>query len=138
MGLDMYLYKRKKLRENDEEYNTLIRENSEEVMYWRKANQIRRWIVDHTEYDDDSNCEFFELTKDDLVALRDDCLRVLGNGNLAREIMPTSEGFFFGCTNYDAGDGWYLNTLEHTVEELNKILETTDFETEAIDYYEWW
>ena len=30
MGLDMYLYRRKKYRENDDEYNTLVHISKEE------------------------------------------------------------------------------------------------------------
>ena len=73
MGLDMFLFKHKKLRENDETYNKLARETAEEVMYWRKANQIRSWIVANTEYQDDWNCEEVELPKDILEKLVSDC-----------------------------------------------------------------
>ena len=43
MGLDMYLFKHKKYRENDNAYNEEVGKAAEEVMYWRKANQIRSW-----------------------------------------------------------------------------------------------
>ena len=135
MGLDMYLFKRKKYRKDDNEYNKLVWANREEVMYWRKANQIRKWIVDHTDYDDNSNCEAFELTQENLIALRNDCQKVLDNHKLANKIMPSSNGFFFGNTEYDE---WYFNKLESTVEKLNEIIETTDFNTDVIEYYEWW
>ena len=61
MGLDMYLFKRKQYRENDPEYNELVRENREEVMYWRKANQIRKWFVDNTDLQEDDDCRAIEL-----------------------------------------------------------------------------
>ena len=135
MGLDMYLYRRKKYRENDPEYNELVKDSIKEVMYWRKANQIRQWFVKNTGYDGDANCEDHELTKDQLIQLRDDCLEVVHDTRLANEVMPISTGFFFGSDKYDT---WYFEELKDTAEKLNKIIEETDWEKETIDYFEWW
>ena len=135
MGLDMFLFKHKKLRENDETYNKLARETAEEVMYLRKANQIRSWIVANTEYQDDWNCEEVELPKDILEKLVSDCKIVLNNHDKAEQLFPTSSKFFFGTTDYDE---WYFKQLETTATEIKHILEETNFEDEVIIYTEWW
>ena len=119
MGLDMYLFKRKKVE-------------PKEVGYWRKANQIREWFAQNVGVE---NCRETPLTRDILKHLRDDCLTVLANHDLAEEILPTQGGFFFGSTEYDE---WYFKDLEDTVEIINKIMKETDWDKEEIYYYEWW
>ena len=130
MGLDMYLYKRKK---NEDHLN------EEEVCYWRKANQVRRWFVKHLEgMNRNSDCEYFNVTKEILEQLVEDCKTVLEHKNVngcAMLAMPTESGFFFGSTEYDE---WYFGQLESTVNEIEKVIETTDWETEVVEYYEWW
>ena len=125
MGLDMFLYKHKQYKDNDKT----------EVAYWRKANQIREWFVNHTDLDYGDNCEIIPLTRENLVELVNDCNKVLDNHNLAPDIMPTSSGFFFGGTDYD---DWYYEDLRYTVKVVGEILETTDFENEVIEYSDWW
>lgn len=127
MGLDMYLEKRKK-NVPDAEY--------EEVAYWRKANQIREWFVNHLEeMEPDSNCQYFEVDEDILEQLVADCREVLKYKDMAHVLLPTSSGFFFGNTEYDE---WYFEDLKETVTMLTKILEETDWKTEEVAYYEWW
>lgn len=123
MGLDMYLEKRKV---NSEDY--------EEIAYWRKANQIREWFNSHLE-NGVENCEYVQVSKEDLEQLLEDCKMVLENHDLAEELLPTSKGFFFGSTLYD---DWYFEDLKDTVKMLEQILEETDFENEKVYYYEWW
>ena len=120
MGLDMYLYRRKK------------RPAGDQVAYWRKANQIREWFATHIGVD---NCKESPLTKEILMDLRDDCIKVIVNHNRAKELLPTSSGFFFGSTEYD---DWYFKDLEDTVKMLDKIIHETDWENEEVYYYEWW
>lgn len=126
MGLDMYLHRRK------------IGSNElpePEICYWRKANQIRKWIVTHTGYDEKADVAIHVLTKEQIEALLCDCQKVLENHSLASQIMPTSSGFFFGSCDYDE---YYFDVLERTADELKSILLDTDFNTHEIVYYEWW
>jgi hypothetical protein len=104
MGLDMYLYKKQ----------------VHEVAYWRKANAIHGWIINHTGAVDD--CTPISLTKQDLVDLRELCMKVLTNGtsDYAEEMLPPSTGFFFGSTQVDE---WYWQDLNDTVAKLNVALE---------------
>ena len=123
MGLDMYLEKRKT---NSKEYVA--------IAYWRKANQIREWFNSHLE-NGVENCEYVQVSKEDLEQLLEDCKKVLENHDLAEDLLPTSSGFFFGGTDYDE---WYFEDLEETIKMLEQILEETDFENEDVYYYEWW
>ena len=129
MGLDMYLE-----RASKEQRRKKIKD-IEEVMYWRKANQIRDWFVRNTNYDKDDNCKYHRLTEKQLRQLYNDCQTVLADHSKAKEIMPTSSGFFFGDTEYNE---WYFNDIKRTAEGLYAILNDTNFETEDIYYYEWW
>lgn len=126
MGLDMYLRKRTK------EHPDI----SYEIMYWRKANQIRRWFVENIEdFNFNDNCEKYVISKETLENLINDISAVLENPEMAEELIPTSSGFFFGNQEYDQ---YYFETLKDTLEEIKIILEETDFENEEIYYTEWW
>jgi hypothetical protein len=49
----------------------------------------------------------------------DTCKQVLENKKLAKELLPTAEGFFFGGTEYD---DWYFETLQDTVDMIEPLL----------------
>ena len=130
MGLDMYIFRKQKVGN--------IEGDGEELVYWRKANQIRQWFVEHTSLESDDDCKEIPLTRDNIVQLIEDCQAVLDNHDLAEEILPTEGGFFFGSTEYDEG---YFDDLEYTVKELTELLEEVppeDFDNGFIYYYEWW
>lgn len=140
MGLDMYLMRAN--REEAEGWDNLNREERsqilgpwKEVCYWRKANQIRQWFVDNCNYPADGNCEEVEVTKEDLERLMDTCREVLDNHDLAAELLPRSNGFFFGGQEYDE---WYFDDLIDTYKSCQYILETTDWEKEKVIYSDWW
>lgn len=156
MGLDMYLYRKYK----NENY-------MDDVAYWRKANAIHRWFEAHITKDGKmENCGEYLVTKEDLEQLRACCQYVLLNSNLvekkvcvgdqlidgelkpryelekviedptvAQNMLPTKSGFFFGGTDYDE---WYISKLESTIEQIDRILEDTDFEHEELYYSAWW
>ena len=115
MGLDMYVYR-----------------NDKEVAYWRKANQIRGWFARHASIE---NCESTPLTKEMLIELVDDCKAVINNHSLARFILPTTDGFFFGSQAYD---DWYYHDLTQTVSMLEPIINETDWDNDDVSYFEWW
>ena len=135
MGLDMFMYSRKKFRENDPEYNKLVKENRKEVAYWRKANQIRGWIIEHTDYKCSDNCEIVEISKETLEQLLADCKKIKANPNCGPEIMPVTGGFFFGTYEYD---GLYMGKIDETIRQVEDILLNTDFDKEVIEYSDWW
>lgn len=54
---------------------------------------------------------------------------------VARKLLPTQSGFFFGGTGYDE---WYLEDVKNTIDIITNVLETTDFEKEMIYYVSSW
>lgn len=123
MGLDMYLEKKSKLSEE-----------VEEVGYWRKANHIHKWFVDNLQGGVD-NCETSEVTKEQLLKLKLICEIVLSDKKIANVLLPTQSGFFFGSTEYDE---FYFEDLENTINILDLVIITTDFENETITYSASW
>lgn len=143
MGLDMYLtkqvyvganYEHRKvtgritLKTHDKPIKVKLKRVSyivEEVMYWRKANAIHQWFVDHVQ-DGNDDCGTYYVSAEKLQSLIDTCKQVLKNPELAETLLPTQSGFFFGSTNYDE---WYFDDLKATVKELDgKLDESADYE----------
>ena len=107
----------------------------EEVAYWRKANMIHKWFVDHVQ-DGQDDCDIHrELTRQDLLDLLDEVVVVIRHPTTAKKLLPTQSGFFFGGYEYD---DYYLQNLYSTVTQIGKILETTDWENEALYYMSSW
>lgn len=129
MGLDMYIFTRQK--------NAPDKSEPREMCYWRKANQIRRWFVDHTGYDPNNNCVEHPLTKENLEDLLADCRKIINDRSLetCMKEMPTMEGFFFGSTDYD---NMYYDDIQSTIRQVEELLRDTNFETEEVFYYEWY
>ena len=126
MGLDMYLILKNK------EGQTI----DTNLYYWRKANQIRNWLVNHIEeFNYDSNLTEYILTKDTIQNLIDDINKVLSDRSKASEVMPTSEGFFFGSNEYDER---YYHELEQTAKDLSEIINEIDFDEFDVVYDEWY
>lgn len=99
------------------------------VAYWRKANSIHRWFVEHVQKGND-DCGNYYVSREQLRELRDLCKHVLADRELATAdaSLPTAPGFFFGSTEYDQ---WYWTNLEQTVDMLDRALaapEEWDFE----------
>ncbi len=114
MGLDMYL---------TYEFNT-TEPIEREVMYWRKANAIHRWFVMNVQQGND-DCGRYPVLLDQLKELILTCNKVLAVSNderrqaFAKYFLPTSEGFFFGSTDYDE---WYFHHVMKTVNELEDFM----------------
>jgi len=130
MGLDMYLYARQMAFngfKNQDLYNKLVQEApfaldtatlQVQVAYWRKANQIHKWFVDHVQ-DGKDDCEEYRVTRDQLQLLVDNCKLVLMNKEEAKTLLPRQEGFFFGSYEYDE---YYWFDIQDTIEQLEKVL----------------
>ena len=138
----------------------------EQVGYWRKANHIHNWFVENVQ-DGQDDCEYHqEVTKETLEELLYVCKTVLAscemvdgtinngiefnngvatpitaNGkyvkdaSVAQRMLPTSPGFFFGSYDYDE---YYVADVEETIAIIEKVLATTDFETQMIYYVSSW
>jgi len=169
MGLDMYLNRRKYIGnkwKKPEEQATIIAKDVdqakvsevvEEVGYWRKANAIHKWFVDHVQNGND-DCKEYHVTNEQIKELLDAVTTVLVTAKLvkgkvcngytfkdgkeipmledgmviqdpivAQTVLPTTKGFFFGGTDYDE---YYVEDLKET----KKILEDA-VKNETADYY---
>ena len=101
----------------------------EDIGYWRKANAIHKWFVDNVQ-DGEDNCKYYYVSVEKLRKLLNTCKEVkekaiLEDGKIIKnveeiaQILPTQEGFFFGCTDYDE---WYMKDIYDTIEMLEGIL----------------
>jgi hypothetical protein len=102
--------------------------------YWRKENAIHQWFVDNVQ-DGDDNCAEYYASREKLAELVETCKKVLENHELATELLPTSDGFFFGSTDYD---DWYYKGLEYTVTALSQLLENPEYEDWDFYYQSSW
>jgi hypothetical protein len=147
MGLDMYLTAKRYVSEYndaDKEISTelmrhfpeltesqTVQEISVRVGYWRKANAIHKWFVDHVQEGKD-DCGNYYVSRDQLTALRDVCERVRDwPGKLAAEQLPTANGFFFGGTDYDE---YYMQDVNNTIQIIDSCLKlpgSWDFEYQS-------
>jgi hypothetical protein len=96
----------------------------------RLRNQIHQWFPVHVQ-DGEDECSSYHVSRDQLTELKETCQQVLLVPALAKEMLPTKEGFFFGDTDYD---DWYFQDLKDTVEQIDRCLKFPkewDFEYHA-------
>ena len=136
-----------------------------EIAYWRKSNQIHSYFVDYVQNGND-DCGVYDVSKKQLEDLLYKCKEVeriavlekskvvngytfengkeipmyedgevIANAEEVAAILPTQGGFFFGSTDYDK---YYMEDIKYTIDILEKILEETDFDTEAVCYHSSW
>jgi hypothetical protein len=113
MGLDMFIFN-----------------GDDEVAYWRKVNCVHRFFCERM---DVPNCEKVMIEKDLLEELVVLCERVLEDNSLAKELLPTQGGCFFGSLEYDDD---YFEDLEDTVVMMNKVID--DDSLDDLYYLAWW
>ena len=133
MGLDMYLSKKIFVSEysaEDVSPRSLLKVKLDgmevagvksftiELAYWRKANAIHNWFVEHCGAGVD-DCQEISVEEDDLKKLLEAITGAMDDREKAAEILPTAPGFFFGGTDYD---DWYWDDLKRTREMLEKEL----------------
>lgn len=168
MGLDMYLYRRTYVQRwdhhsDDEKWSVTVTRGGqpthvdpekicyvlEEVGYWRKANAIHAWFVDHVQ-DSKDDCGGYRVTREDLEELLETINTVLAsiettpcpvetatvyggdqiehvfedgeaivNTEVCEKLLPSRGGFFFGSTEYN---NFYVDDLKYTKELLKNLL----------------
>lgn len=137
----------------------------EQLVSWRKANQIHNWFVENVQNGTD-DCGCYEVTKEQLKTLFKLCMKVklasklvkgkVKNGytfkdgvkipnieggeyiedpSTAMELLPSQSGFFFGSTEYDQ---WYMSDIDFTIKKILEVLRTTDFDKEIVFYTSSW
>lgn len=135
---------------------------TEEIGYWRKANHIHNWFVENVQNGVD-DCECYEVSKEKLEELLALCHKVkdvaiiettmvackssnelisnyeetksVVNKDEVAALLPTCSGFFFGGTEYDE---WYMESINNTINIIDNVLNTTDFEVEVVFYESSW
>jgi hypothetical protein len=126
MGLDMYLTAFE-FAETDDSY--MYVESKEHSLYWRKANHIHGWFVRNVQNDQD-DCEYYVVSLEKLKELHSICIQLLSKyksneitddlRELAMQMLPPTEGFFFGDT---AIDEFYISDLQNTLVKLGKLID---------------
>ena len=132
MGLDMYLSAKRYMWNKEREGVKVsgidipapleLKELGCRAAYWRKSNQIHGWFVDNVQ-DGEDDCKSYYVSRENLQELVDLCRKVLANRELAAELLPPNEGFFFGGYQYD---DYYFDDLQRTADELTALLEAVD------------
>ncbi len=141
MGLDMYLHKKTYVKnwghyKPEELHKVTVKKNGKTVKHikparityiietvcdWRKANHIHDWFVQNCQ-DGEDDCREGEVTKKQLEELLDILNQIKKDKTKASELLPTSEGFFFGETDCD--ESYYFENAR-TRKILKSLLEET-------------
>lgn len=147
--------------EKGEFVNDMAERGFEQVAYWRKANMIHGWFqrncnADNGEYYPTTRKQIIELLVTcEYVLMKTKLVdgevhngskyengkwvpimeqgKVVEDSRIARALLPTCDGFFFGSTDYDE---WYVHDLEETVAMLKKIIH--NYDDEVFYYYPSW
>lgn len=134
----LFTLKGNKIFEDMKDYE--LKELTFEVGYWRKANQIHNWFVNNVQEGED-NCEEYSVSIEKLKELLEVINNILSEKDkkkrdeLARELLPTQEGSFFGGTYYDF---YYFQQLEKTKKIIKKLLKIKNFKDYSIYYNSSW
>ena len=115
---------------------TVSRTTDYNVGYWRKANAIHNWFLENCaardRWDDPiDDCRPIEVPVEKLEELLDDCKKVLKDKSLAKELLPTADGFFFGSTEYDE---YYFDDIEDTIDIIEPVIKFMNHMLEIKDY----
>lgn len=93
------------------------RKKTTNVGYFRKVNFLVKYFED-LGFDTPSQTPL-KITKEDAEVLLDRCEKVLEDHSLAKELLPTMSGFFFGSTEYDK---YYFEDVESVKNYLSNEL----------------
>ena len=91
------------------------------AMYWKEQNAIHSWFVANVQ-DGNDDCKKYYVSREQLKELRDSCVEVTQNKNKAKSTLPTTNGFFFGGTDYD---DYYFEGIKETASRLTVLLNNT-------------
>jgi hypothetical protein len=104
-----------------------------EVAYWRQANMVHQWFVENVQEGVD-NCAQYYVEYQQLVELYKICVGIkelfeqYGTSQefekLAKEVLPTTEGCFFG--NYEYAEE-YMTDIEDTIEQLKDLSKDEEY-----------
>ncbi|HAX1982187.1 TPA: hypothetical protein JW546_003932 [Escherichia coli] len=124
MGLDIYFESQPKNELNNEE-------SRKQIGYFRKFNALVGWMERNV--GEVKNCELLELTMNDICFLKAHLMHI--NESNCEEILPVTEGFFFGSQEYD--EYYWLDVVE-LKELVDEIIENHDFHNNRLTFCAWW
>jgi len=134
---------------------------TEEVAYWRKANAIHDWFVQNCQEGNDDCKEYevsrlqLQELLDACILVRDNSKLVDGNikngstfengkekpiiekgkyiedPSVAKDLLPSASGFFFGSTDYDQ---YYIDDINNTIKMLEAEL-SINYGSDEPEYY---
>lgn len=137
----------------------------EDVAYWRKANMIHDWFVKNAQDGEDDcrnayvSFEQLQELRDtckkvlDSIELVDGKIqngtsysngketpimedgKYIKDSSVCEELLPTTEGFFFGGTNYDQ---YYYDDIKYTYDMLTELLAEEEAERADYEYHSSW
>ena len=106
MGLDIFFTKKK----------------VKEIGYFRKVNFLVKYFEDYCGLDT-ANQTPLRIHIKDIMDLKDRCSEVINNPNKAEELLPTTDGFFFGDTDYNEE---YLKDVQEVYNYCLHLLDEFD------------
>lgn len=158
MGLDIYFHKTKRTEwerfQNDLAANNPSHDfEPEEIGYFRKVNFLMSF------FDYYGNCEYKEISRERLQALRDACAEIAkmkpikveahkypyggttavkeysdADQKRCAELLPTQSGFFFGNTDYNE---WYFDDVKEVFVWVDGVLSGLA-DDDVVLMYCWW
>jgi hypothetical protein len=147
MGLDMNLYKvtyvtNWDFHKPEQKWNITVTQGgnpsrirserisyiTEEIAYWRKFNALHAFIVNNFA-DGKDECQKIVLYDEELKKIHDTLKTILDDTSLASQLMPPSQGFFFGTYEIDE---WYWKDVENAYKVFSEILSDGE---ETREYY---
>lgn len=145
MGLDMYLYKQKYVKNwehtpIEERHTVTVEQNGKvltdwknptyivkEVAYWRKFNALHGFIVEHFNNGED-DCKPIPLNLEDLKTIHNQLVKTFKENN--PELLPPTPGIFFGNT---LTDEYYWSDVSDAINTFEEIINMEDADV----YYEY-
>lgn len=90
---------------------------------------LKKWIFYFHFFDYTENYEDIEINKQQVEDLVDTCKQVLKEKSKAKTLLPNTEGFFFGSTEYDE---MYFDNVKLVLQRFQHLLKTFNFEKDKL------
>ena len=95
---------------------------TEQVAYWRKFNALHGWFINECGAGVDE-CQDISVDEEKLKELLETLKEVSSNFTKADELLPPTQGFFFGS---DEVDEYYKEEVNSTIKIIEDLLEENE------------
>ncbi len=95
---------------------------TEQVAYWRKFNALHGWFINNCGGGVDE-CQDISVDEEKLKELLETLKEVSSNFTKADELLPPTQGFFFGS---DEVDEYYKEEVNSTIKIIEDLLEENE------------